>query len=485
MKSPFGHRLAAPPPVDQTRPAPAESALAVGVDPASAPSPKDRQPAPTVQSTALSNSVHFYARVAEQEAASGQVMEAVRDLVLRRLDPIAAVRSTDADLRADLERMVGEAANEHGVLLNTEEQHAAALELMNDIAGLGPLEPLLHDDDTTDILVNGAGQIFIEQHGMLELTDVKFRSDAHVMHVGQRIATLIDRRVDRSSPMLDARLPDGSRVNVIFPPVSVDGPCISIRKFSRGSLRFDQMIGHGSLSPTLARFLEIVTRCRLNIIISGGTGSGKTTLLAAMSRYIDPRERVITIEDSVELQLQLPHRVRLETRPPGLEGEGEITQRDLVRNALRMRPDRIIVGEVRGTEAFDMLQAMNTGHRGSMSTIHANSPRDALTRIENMVLMATANLPSRAIMAQIAGALQLVVQVERMRDGARRVVEVAEIVGVQGDVHTLATLFSYRYEGESEDGVMQGTFAATGVRPSFLPRIASYGLNDALMETLA
>ncbi len=420
----------------------------------------------------------------EEDADGRTVQEMIRDLVHNRLDPVVTAQSTGAELKTVLERMVSEVANEHRILLNSDEQYAVSQELINDIVGLGPLEPLLRDDSSTDILVNGAGQIFVEQHGKLKLTDVKFRSDAHVMHVAQRVATSIGRRIDLASPMLDARLADGSRVNVIFAPVSIDGPCISIRKFSRDFLGFDQMLAHDSLSPKLARFLEIVTRCRLNIVISGGTGSGKTTLLGAMSKYIDPQERVITIEDSAELRLQLPHRIRLETRQPSIEGTGEITQRDLLRNALRMRPDRIIVGEVRGSEAFDMLQAMNTGHKGSMSTIHANSPRDALTRIENMVLMATANLPSRAIMSQIVGALQLVVQVERMRDGARRVIEVSEIVGIQGETVTMSTLFSHSYEGEAGNGLLEGTFVAGNSRPSFLPRIAYYQMADALVETM-
>ncbi len=460
MTTHFGHREAAP-----------EHAAA--------------EPPAVVPQTDPIDDLRVHEHDTEENAAASTVQDMVRNLVMSRLDPVVTARTSEADLKTVLDRMVSEAANEHKLLLNSEEQHAASRDLMNDIVGLGPLEPLLHDDRNTDILVNGAGQIFVEQHGILQLTEIKFRSDAQVMHVAQRIATSVGRRVDRASPMLDARLPDGSRVNVVFPPASVDGPCISIRKFSRDAIGFEQMIVHDSMSPPLAKFLEIVTRCRLNIMISGGTGSGKTTLLAAMSSYIDRRERVITIEDSAELRLQLPHKVRLETRLPSIEGTGEITQRDLVRNALRMRPDRIIVGEVRGAEAFDMLQAMNTGHKGSMSTVHANSPRDALTRIENMVLMATANLPSRAILSQIVGSLQLVVQVERMRDGARRVTEISEIVGLQGDVVTMATLFAYKYEGESDNGLLRGTFAPSGIRPGFLPLIAYYGLSDALMETLA
>jgi pilus assembly protein CpaF len=482
MTAHFGHRSQFPKPA-----AGAEARFGSSTAGATAETPRAflrdaPEPRPFVPSAPPADKAR--ARVPGNEVDLLHSREVIRDLVLSRLDPVAATRSTPADLEVALKQMVGEAASEHGALLNNEEQTVATQELMNDIIGLGPLEPLLQNDENTDILVNGAGQVFVEQHGRLKLTDVKFRSDAHVQHVAQRIAASVGRRVDAASPMLDARLPDGSRVNVIFPPASVDGPCISIRKFSRDSLSFDKMIAYHSVSPKLARFLEIVTSCRLNIIISGGTGSGKTTLLGAMSRYIDRGERVITIEDSAELQLQMPHRIRLETRPASIEGDGEISQRDLVKNALRMRPDRIIVGEVRGAEAFDMLQAMNTGHSGSMSTVHANSPRDALTRIENMVLMATANLPSRAIISQIVGALQLVVQVERMRDGTRRVTEVSEILSYQDDTVTMATLFSFVYHGEHEDGLLQGEFLASNFRPHFLPRIAYYGLVDALLETM-
>jgi pilus assembly protein CpaF len=305
------------------------------------------------------------------------------------------------------------------------------------------------------------------------------------MHVAQRIASQIGRRVDESSPMLDARLADGSRVNVIIPPISLKGPCISIRKFSRAMMNMPKFVELGSVSKTLARALEIAARCRLNVIISGGTGSGKTTLLNALSTMIDHGERIVTIEDAAELQLQQPHVVQLETRPPNLEGKGQITQRDLVSNALRMRPDRIIVGEVRGSEAFDMMQAMNTGHNGSMSTIHANSARDALARIENMILMANVNLPIRAIRGQIVSAVDLIVQTERMRDGVRRVTEVMQVAGLEEDVISLGALFVYQYEGENADGSLRGTFKPTRVRPRFLPRLEYFNLGQAFLETLA
>jgi len=353
-------------------------------------------------------------------AAVSKAQDFIRDQVLMQIEPAVAVRMTTEQLIARTEELVAEIANQRRVLLNEHEQRVLAHEIVDDMVALGPLEPLLNDDTVADILVNGPQKIFVERRGKLELTKLRFRNDAHVLHVAQRIASSIGRRVDESSPMLDARLADGSRVNAIIPPLSLKGPCISIRKFSRKVIDFSQFIKLGSISPHLARVLEIAARCRLNLIISGGTGSGKTTLLNALSGLIDHSERIITIEDAAELQLQQPHVVQLETRPSNIEGHGNINQRDLVRNALRMRPDRIIIGEVRGSEAFDMLQAMNTGHNGSMSTIHANAARDALARIENMVLMANAGLPVRAIRGQITSAIDLIIHSERMRDGVRR-----------------------------------------------------------------
>jgi pilus assembly protein CpaF len=305
------------------------------------------------------------------------------------------------------------------------------------------------------------------------------------LHVAQRIASAVGRRVDESSPMLDARLADGSRVNVVIPPISLRGPTISIRKFSKNVMEFAKFVQLGTVSQGLARALEIAARCRLNIIISGGTGSGKTTLLNALSGFIEHTDRIITIEDTAELQLQQIHVIQLETRPPNVEGHGEITQRDLMRNALRMRPDRIIVGEVRGAECFDMMQAMNTGHDGSMSTIHANSGRDALARMENMMLMANVNLPMQAVRAQMASALDLVVQTARMRDGVRRVTELVEVVGLEGDIFTLETVFTYRYQGENPDGTLRGAFIPNSIRPRFLPRLEYYGLADAFMAAVA
>lgn len=412
------------------------------------------------------------------------ISDLIRDQVLLRIEPAVAVRMSQTDLSTRVTDLVAEVATEHRLLLNWQEQHTLSNVIVDDMIGLGPLEPLLRDDTVSDILVNGAHMVYVERRGKLELTPIQFRHNAHVLHVAQRIASSIGRRVDESSPMLDARLADGSRVNVIVPPLSLKGPCISIRKFSKNIMSFSSFTKLGTLSPEMGRALEIAARCRLNIIISGGTGSGKTTLLNALSSTINPTERIVTIEDAAELQLQQPHVVQLETRPSNIEGQGQVSQRDLVRNALRMRPDRIIIGEVRGSEAFDMMQAMNTGHDGSMSTIHANSGRDALSRIENMMLMANANLPMQAIREQMVSALDLIVQTARMRDGVRRVTEIVEVVGMEGDVFSLETLFSYRFIGQNVDGTLNGAFESNRVRPRFLTRLEYFGLGDAFLATL-
>jgi pilus assembly protein CpaF len=408
----------------------------------------------------------------------------IRDQIFLRIEPLVAVRISQQDLTISVNKLVAEIANERKILLNQDEQRLLGASIVDEMVGLGPIEPLLRDSSIADILVNGPRMIYVERRGKLELTKLQFRSDAHVLHVAQRIASSIGRRIDESSPMLDARLADGSRVNVIIPPLSLRGPCISIRKFSKAMMDFPSFITVGTLSPQLASALEIAARCRLNIVISGGTGSGKTTLLNSLSRMIDPGERIVTIEDAAELQLQQAHVIQLETRPPNVEGRGEISQRDLMRNALRMRPDRIIVGEVRGVEAFDMMQAMNTGHNGSMSTVHANSARDALGRIENMILMGNGNLPMRAIHAQIVSALDLLVHTERMRDGVRRVTEVMEVVGLEGEMITLGALFTYKFQGENPDGSLCGNFEATQVRPRFLPRLEYFGLASAFLRAL-
>jgi pilus assembly protein CpaF len=414
------------------------------------------------------------------DAAKAQI----QPLVLEHMDVAAAAEMPRAVFEAQLSGWVKDLLIETKIQLNFIEQRELVDSLIADMLGLGPLEPLIEDETVTDIMVNGARQVYVERRGKLELTDVRFRDDDHVMNVATKIVTRVGRRIDESQPLVDARLVDGSRVNIITPPLAIDGPAISIRKFSKKTITLDTMAQQANISPEMATLLKIAARCRLNILISGGTGSGKTTLLNALSRLIDPTERTVTIEDAAELQLQQPHVVRLETRPPNLEGSGEITMRDLLRNALRMRPDRIILGEIRGAEALDVLQAMNTGHDGSMSTIHANAPREALTRLENMVGMTGINLPSKAVRTQIAAAVHLIAQVNRMRDGVRRVTHIIEVVGMEGEVITTQELFTFQFQGEATDGRLRGVFKSSGIRPNFLPRAEYYGLDRAVLEII-
>ena len=369
------------------------------------------------------------------------------------------------------ELLVGEATP-----LNERERKQIVSDVLDEIVGYGPLEPLLKDDSIADILVNTHKQIYVERHGQLELTPVRFKDDQHLLRLINRIVAAIGRHVDESHPMVDARLSDGSRVNAVVPPVAVDGPLLSIRKFARTPFSMGRLVEIGSLTRDMAAVLETIVRGRLSVLVSGGTGSGKTTMLNALSSAIDHRERIVTIEDAAELQMQQPHVARLETRPPNLEGRGEITSRDLVRNALRMRPDRIIIGEVRGGEAFDMLQAMNTGHEGSMSTIHANNCRDAISRLEQMVGMAGIEMSARSVRGQIASAIQVIVQLERMSDGKRRMTSLHEITGMEGDVITMQELFCFRREGIDELGNVRGRYVATGIRPKFAPALESRGL---------
>lgn len=365
------------------------------------------------------------------------------------------------------------------------EPHDFDQALADAVQALEPLKPLLEDDSVNDILINGPTQVFVERAGKLEKTPITFASDAKVFAIAQAIAEHIGRQVSVRKPLLDARLPDGSRVNVIMRPLAVDGTAISIRKFAKRSITLDDMAAAGNVSAGLAEFLKVVARCRLNLIISGGTGSGKTTLLNAISEHIDGAERIVTIEDAAELRLQQPHVVRLETRPVRSDRhEDEVSIRDLMKNALRMRPDRILVGEVRGAEAFDMMQAMNTGHEGSLTTIHANHPRDALARLENMIMMANLNLPVQAIRTQIASAVHLVVQVSRMRDGARRVTYVSEVVGMESEIITMQDLFAFHSKGDGADGKLVGEFKWTGIMPRFLRRVGYYGQADALSAAL-
>jgi pilus assembly protein CpaF len=408
----------------------------------------------------------------------------LQPMILERIDTSAAARMAREDLARDLTGLVGELLRETHIQLNASERLALVEDLLNDMLGLGPLEPLLADETISEIMVNGPKQVYFECKGKLIQSDVKFRDNAHVLAIATRIVTAIGRRIDESSPLCDARLMDGSRVNIIIPPLAIDGPSITIRKFSKKKITLDTMLKLGSLSPQMARVLKVAGRCRLNILISGGTGSGKTTLLNALSQMIDHGERIVTIEDAAELQLQQPHVVRLETRPPNLEGHGEITMRDLLKNALRMRPDRIIVGETRGGEAIDMLQAMNTGHDGSLSTVHANRPREAVMRLENMVGLGGANLAPRAIRQQIASAVDMIIQVSRMRDGSRRVTHISEILGMEGDVIAMQDLFTCEVTGELADGRLTVEFRNNGLRPHCLPKAAYYGLEKEMMEAV-
>ena len=408
----------------------------------------------------------------------------IQSLLYERIDGAAAAALPRDLLLQQVVELVGEIVLEQRLTLTGSEQMLLARAIVDDMIGLGPLEELLQDDTVTDIMVNRPDQIYVERRGKLQLTNVRFRDRHHVMNTAQRIVTKVGRRIDETCPICDARLEDGSRVNIIAPPLALDGCSISIRKFAKKSITLDLMERQNNISPSMAKVLKIAAACRLNVIISGGTGSGKTTMLNAMSQLIDEGERIVTIEDAAELQLQQPHVVRLETRPANLEGHGEIIMRDLVKNALRMRPDRIICGEVRGPEAMDMLQAMNTGHDGSMCTLHANNPREAMSRLENMITMAVGNLPQKAIRTQIVGAVNLVIQVSRMRDGIRRVTHISEIVGLEGEIITMQELFNFEYQGENRDGTLLGQFKSTNMRPHFSKRAAYFGLDRALLAAV-
>ena len=421
---------------------------------------------------------------APELANRGEVKEQIRAALMARIDPSVAGRIPRRTLRAEIAKLVSEIATDERIQLNEVEESALATELTDDMVGLGPLEPFLEEDDVTDVLVNGPFDVFVERRGKLEKTNARFRDPQHLVGVAQRIAAAIGRRIDEASPMVDARLADGSRVNIVLPPLVLNGGTISIRKFPKRALTLEAMVRQENLSAEMAHLLQIAARSRLNILISGGTGSGKTTLLNAVSQYIDRDERIISIEDAVELRLQQPHVVQMETRPPNIEGAGHIPQRELVRNALRMWPDRIIVGEMHSPEAFDMLQAMYSGYDGWISTIHANSPRDALHRLENMVVMAASDLPLPVIRTQIASALNLIVHVERMRDGIRRVRSIAEIVGTKGDNITMRELFSFQDRGDPRDGAIKGVFESTRMRPHFVIRAAHYGLDRELLDAV-
>ncbi|MDH5772658.1 MAG: ATPase, T2SS/T4P/T4SS family [Rhodospirillaceae bacterium] len=391
---------------------------------------------------------------------------------------------TPDQVRDEINDMVSEIISMRGLVLSMQEQQLVIEDICNDVLGLGPIEPLLARDDIADLMVNGPDVVYIEVNGKMEKTPIKFRDQAQLMNICQRIVSAVGRRVDEASPICDARLADGSRVNVIAPPLAIDGTALTIRKFKKDKLTLENLLQFGSITPELKTVMEVISAIRLNTLISGGTGSGKTTLLNCMTGHIDPAERIITCEDSAELQLQQPHVVRLETRPPNLEGKGEISMRDLVKNCLRMRPERIIVGEVRGPEAFDLLQAMNTGHDGSMGTIHANNPREAISRVENMIMMGGYNLPSKAMREQISGAVNVIVQASRLRDGSRKITHLTEVIGMEGDIITLQDLCVYEIEGEDANGKLVGRHKFSGLRPSFWDKAKYYGLERKLAEAL-
>ncbi len=412
----------------------------------------------------------------KQENVFNELKGKIHLKLLNMLDLSRLTEASESALQEDLQRGIEMILAEEKIPLPSPEKERLGREIRHELMGYGPLEPLLLDASVNDILVNTYNRVFVERRGKLEPSAIRFTNNAHLLKIIEKIASGVGRRIDESCPMVDARLPDGSRVNAIIPPLALDGPALSIRKFSRDPIRMEDLINFGSITADMAEVLQGMVKARLNILISGGTGTGKTTFLNVLSSCIPNDERIITIEDSAELQMQQDHVVRLETRPPNLEGQGEVTQRDLVRNALRMRPDRIILGEVRSGEALDMLQAMNTGHDGSLATIHANSPRDALTRLETMVSMAGLNILDRAIRHQIASAINVVIQLARLSDGSRKMMNLFEIIGMEGEMITMQEIFAYEMMGLTEDKKVKGHFLATGIRPKFMKRLESMGL---------
>ncbi|MGC2224697.1 MAG: CpaF family protein [Methylocella sp.] len=447
--------------------------VAMAVKPIGIPGIQSAQPAPQPAQEPQRSDEYY----ATKSMIFGALVEAIDLSQLARLDAENA--------REEIRDIVHEIVAIKNVAMSIGEQEDLVDDICNDVLGYGPLEPLLGRDDIADIMVNGATRTFIEVGGKIQLTNIRFRDNAQLMNVCQRIVSQVGRRVDDASPICDARLADGSRVNVIAPPLAIDGPVLTIRKFRKDKLTLDQLIRFGAISPEGGEILKIIGRVRCNVLISGGTGSGKTTLLNCMTNYIDTDERVITCEDAAELQLQQPHVVRLETRPPNIEGSGAITMRDLVKNCLRMRPERIIVGEVRGPEAFDLLQAMNTGHDGSMGTLHANSPREALSRLESMITMGGFALPSKTLREMIVSSIDVIVQAARLRDGSHRITHIAEVLGFEGDVITMQDLMVYEVTGEDSSGRLKGRHRSTGIgRPRFWERARYYGEEERLARAL-
>ncbi|MGF6900182.1 CpaF family protein [Paraburkholderia sp. GAS348] len=405
-----------------------------------------------------------------------QLKMSIHQAIIDRVELDKLQRLSPEQIKRELAQLVERIIDEDKIPMNELERRRLAQDVHDEMVGLGPLEPLLNDPTISDILVNTSQHVYVERRGRLEHTDVTFYDDAHLMKIIERIVSRVGRRIDESTPMVDARLPDGSRVNAIIPPSAIDGPLVSIRRFAVNPLTVTDMVNNQSFTPAMAQLLEALIKAKLNVLISGGTGSGKTTLLNLLSGFIPNDERVVTIEDAAELQMRQEHVLRLETRPPNIEGKGEISQRSLVRNALRMRPDRIVLGEVRGAEALDMLHAMNTGHEGSMATLHANTPRDALTRLENMVGMAGLTMPIKAIRQQIASAITVVVQASRLTDGRRKLMSIQEVTGMEGDIINMQEIFTFKRTGVDENGMIKGHFCATGVRPKFCDRMAGFGI---------
>ncbi|MBU6373393.1 MAG: CpaF family protein [Alphaproteobacteria bacterium] len=479
----FGRRGASDQPA-APRPAPARPAepprVAAPTPPAGAATPPPKaasalpQPSAAAEITPDMRSEEFY-----------RIKSTIFAALIETID-LGQLAQVDADsAREEIRDIVAEIISIKNVALSISEQDALLEDICNDVLGYGPLEPLLARDDIADIMVNGANAVFIEVGGKVQKTGIRFRDNGQLMNICQRIVSQVGRRVDEASPICDARLPDGSRVNVIAPPLAIDGPTLTIRKFRKDKLRLQNLVEFGSISPAGAKVLSIIGACRCNTLISGGTGSGKTTLLNTLTAFIDPSERVVTCEDAAELQLQQPHVVRLETRPPNLEGQGQVTMRDLVKNCLRMRPDRIIVGEVRGPESFDLLQAMNTGHDGSMGTLHANSPREALSRLESMITMGGFSLPAKTIREIIVASVDVIVQAARLRDGSRRITHITEVMGLEGDVIVTQDLLTFEIIGEDENGRIAGRHRSSGIgRPRFWERARYYGLEKELAAAL-
>ncbi len=480
----FGKRAAGDPPVQSTAQRAAAPAMTPKIAPAQAPAPQAAVPA-TKPKPPLAPSKEPTPQGEFRSEEYYRIKSTIFNALIETID-LAQLAQLDAlSARDEIRDIVAEIISIKNVVMSIAEQEVLLDDICNDVLGYGPLEPLLARDDIADIMVNGAATVFIEVAGKVQKTGIRFRDNAQLMNICQRIVSQVGRRVDEASPICDARLPDGSRVNVIAPPLAIDGPTLTIRKFKKDKLKLHNLVEFGSISPAGAKVLSIIGACRCNTLISGGTGSGKTTLLNTLTAFIDPAERVVTCEDAAELQLQQPHVVRLETRPPNLEGSGMVTMTDLVKNCLRMRPDRIIVGEVRGQEAFDLLQAMNTGHDGSMGTVHANSPREALSRLESMITMGGFALPSRTIREIIVGSLDVVIQAARLRDGSRRITAISEVIGLEGETIITQDLLTFEIQGEDANGRIIGKHRSSGIgRPRFWDRAKYFGLEKELAQAL-